>query len=111
MFEINMNKLISDIVVLARMITKGTSYEIIANYYGHVDSLEVRLYSPGVEEPTVRQDVSFDEEYRSKKVIIKDLTELKNKLVEILVTGELDISQMHKEKYGSTETYFFLKRH
>ncbi|WP_010500619.1 hypothetical protein [Paenibacillus elgii] len=115
MCENKKNKLISDIFVLARQISKSSdgAIRIDVDYASHVDLFTVRVYEgQDIVSAIIQEDVYLDaNEYRAEETIVSGLSDIKKKIIEILVTGEIDYAQFFAGRRGSHDMYFFLDRH
>ncbi|KEQ25550.1 hypothetical protein [Paenibacillus tyrfis] len=111
MCDSKMNKLIADICVLARSISKSTdgAIRIDVDYASHVDLFTVRVYKgQDTVSAIIWEDVYLD---GVNKTVISDLTKIKNKIVEFLVAGEIDFTQLFVGSKGSKDMYFLIDRH
>lgn len=93
-------KLLGQIMGLAYLLNKNSDFQVFVDFSGHVNQITVRLCDDAL------NNLAESHIYLDQPDTETSLIEVGSQLSDILTTGEIDYSRLHKGKYGSREVLF-----
>lgn len=100
-------ELLSQIMGLAYMLNENSKWDVFVDFSGHVNGLTIQIKDPAGGEDTkylAEDHISLKHPDAEER-----LSAAKDRLIEILSTGEIDQSKCYRANHGHREAFYLSK--
>jgi len=100
-------ELLSQIMGLAYLLNENSKWDVFVDFSGHVNGLTIQIIDPEGDGDSKR--LAEDHIYLDYPDAEDRLAAVKDRLVEILSTGEIDQSKCYRASHGHREAFYLSK--